>query len=178
TAKTFSADRYEIWTMQSGFHNVPKVNGVEQRAGREFKALNASYRTSASAAEFTLELAQAYPKEAGIASWLRTVRLVREKRGFVEIIDRFRLAAPAQDVATTLITPLRPEISGTGTISLRGLPFIRIHYDASKAAAAYEVIPIEDDQLRKVWGGELFRLTFAAKSAVSADTWTLRLERA
>ena len=38
TSKTFSAQRYEIWTMQSAYHNLPKVNGVMQREGREFRA--------------------------------------------------------------------------------------------------------------------------------------------
>ena len=28
SAKTFSSRRYEIWTMQSGYHNCPTVNGV------------------------------------------------------------------------------------------------------------------------------------------------------
>src|SRR5579862_6849676 len=30
TAKTFSADRYSIWTMQSAYHNLPTVGGVTQ----------------------------------------------------------------------------------------------------------------------------------------------------
>ncbi len=38
TAKTFSAQRYEIWTMQSAYHNLPTVNGVMQGAGRQFEA--------------------------------------------------------------------------------------------------------------------------------------------
>ena len=30
TAKTFSSRRYEIWTMQSGYHNLPVINGTDQ----------------------------------------------------------------------------------------------------------------------------------------------------
>ncbi|MBN1985680.1 MAG: heparinase II/III family protein, partial [Prolixibacteraceae bacterium] len=33
TAKTFSNRRYEIWTMQSQYHNLPKINGVDQKEG-------------------------------------------------------------------------------------------------------------------------------------------------
>src|SRR6185437_533365 len=33
TAKTFSSDRYSIWTMQSAYHNLPTVGGVMQHAG-------------------------------------------------------------------------------------------------------------------------------------------------
>jgi hypothetical protein len=28
TAQTFSAKRYEHWAFQSGFHNLPTINGV------------------------------------------------------------------------------------------------------------------------------------------------------
>ncbi|WP_259391711.1 heparinase II/III-family protein [Paenibacillus thiaminolyticus] len=39
TAKTFSPERYSIWTMQSGYHNVPTVNGAEQAPGRTFRSV-------------------------------------------------------------------------------------------------------------------------------------------
>ena len=38
TAKTFSARRYEIWTMQSAYHNLPTINGVQQKEGPAFRA--------------------------------------------------------------------------------------------------------------------------------------------
>jgi hypothetical protein len=37
TRKTFSSQRYEIWTMQSGYHQLPKINGVDQMQGRQYK---------------------------------------------------------------------------------------------------------------------------------------------
>ncbi len=42
-AKTFSPHRYEIWTMQSGFHNLPVINGKDQKEGKNFKAKNTSF---------------------------------------------------------------------------------------------------------------------------------------
>ena len=38
TAKTFSNARYEIWTMQSQYHNLPTINGICQQAGEEYCA--------------------------------------------------------------------------------------------------------------------------------------------
>ncbi len=43
TAKTFSSQRYEIWTMQSQYHNLPKINGVDQKDGRNFVATNTTF---------------------------------------------------------------------------------------------------------------------------------------
>ncbi len=44
TAKTFSSQRYEIWTMQSAFHNLPTINGVMQAAGRQYEARDAAFQ--------------------------------------------------------------------------------------------------------------------------------------
>ena len=38
TAQTFGPDRYEIWTMQSAWHNVPVIGGRDQRPGAEYAA--------------------------------------------------------------------------------------------------------------------------------------------
>jgi Heparinase II/III-like protein len=38
TAKTFSPRRYEIWTMQSAYHNLPTINGAMQNDGRQYEA--------------------------------------------------------------------------------------------------------------------------------------------
>lgn len=43
TAKTFSAQRYDIWTMQSAFHNLPIINGFMQKNGGNFKAAAVNY---------------------------------------------------------------------------------------------------------------------------------------
>ena len=38
TRKTFSPRRYEIWTMQSGYHNLPTICGTDQKDGVEYRA--------------------------------------------------------------------------------------------------------------------------------------------
>src|SRR6185369_12944547 len=43
SAQTFSSRRYEIWTMQSAYHNLPTIDGVMQGAGRQFAARSVSY---------------------------------------------------------------------------------------------------------------------------------------
>ena len=73
TAKTFSSKRYEIWTMQSAFHNLPTINGVMQAAGRQYEARDVSFHADDAAAEFSADLAAAYPKEAAVEKWRRTV---------------------------------------------------------------------------------------------------------
>src|SRR5690606_3238301 len=38
TGKTFSPQRYDIWTMQSAYHNLPSFGGVQQQPGAGFAA--------------------------------------------------------------------------------------------------------------------------------------------
>ena len=44
TSQTFSSRRYDIWAMQSAFHNLPTVNGQMQKDGRAFAAKNVVYQ--------------------------------------------------------------------------------------------------------------------------------------
>src|SRR5699024_8034732 len=57
TRKTFSPQRYEIWTMQSGWHNLPTFDGVMQLPGREYAAQDIQLGQGSISAE----LAGAYP---------------------------------------------------------------------------------------------------------------------
>src|SRR5437868_13875778 len=63
SAKTFSAQRYEIWPMQSAYHNLPTINGIMQGAGREDKVKDVSFGESAKRVSFSADIAYAYPTE-------------------------------------------------------------------------------------------------------------------
>ncbi|WP_239539595.1 heparinase II/III family protein [Microbacterium sp. B35-04] len=80
TLQTFGPDRYDIWTMQSGWHNVPVIGGLEQNPGAAFAASDVEVALGDDVAALTLELSGAYP---GAASWHRAVRLERPARRVV-----------------------------------------------------------------------------------------------
>ena len=70
TARTFSADRYDIWSMRSEYHNLPTINGVDQQAGGHFAAKALAYDEETG--KLTLDLTAAYPKEAGLVAYHRS----------------------------------------------------------------------------------------------------------
>ena len=43
TARTFNEERYDIWSMRSEYHNIPTINGVQQKPGRQFEARCVDY---------------------------------------------------------------------------------------------------------------------------------------
>lgn len=165
TAKTFSEQRYEIWTMQSDYHSLlPTVDGVQQLAGAQYAARQVEMRSDDAQASLTLDIAAAYPPEAKIAAWQRTVSLQRGQA--VIIIDRYALAAPASSLHMSLITPCQVDLTAPGQIRLGRRSFGEgltaaagvVHYDASRMVAHSERIPISDERMGAVWGDSLTRV--------------------
>jgi hypothetical protein len=94
TRKTFSADRYEIWTMQSAYHSLPTIGGVMQAAGRSFAARDVRYQMDEESAQLSLDLAGAYPPEAkpsrGCAASHCSVASAFEVRDSFELLEPVR----------------------------------------------------------------------------------------
>jgi hypothetical protein len=176
TAKTFGPHRYEIWTMQSGYHNCPTINGTMQSAGRRFAASDVRYRADDNAAEFHLNLATAYPAKAHVEHWNRTLRLNRTKNE-IEVSDEYALRQAAETITLTLMTPCVVSVGAPGELSLAlpsGKP-VRIHYDAQTLAPEVEEIRLEDARLRQSWGDRLFRILLRAKAPPSKASWATRI---
>jgi hypothetical protein len=179
TRKTFSSERYTIWTMQSGYHSLlPTVDGVMQAPGRSFAARDAAYEAGEDAAAFSLDIAGAYPPEAKLARWQRTISLHYGQA--VEIVDHCVLTEAASEIVLSLLTPCAVETETPGEIQLSEatLPGERhtgsgvVVYDAAKFALTTEEVAITDKRLGGVWGECLTRLVFTVQNPMSEDTWT------
>jgi len=173
TAKTFSSRRYEIWTMQSAYHNLPTIGGVMQGAGRQFEAAQVNYRSGDDGAEMTLSLAKAYPPEAGIREWMRTLRLDR-RRHEVTIRDQYSLAKAPSEITLTLMSVREPKPS-SGVIDY-GIG--RVSFDAKVFTPKVEEIKLEEGRLRSVWGPRLWRTLLVASPPPLQADWILRISAA
>jgi hypothetical protein len=176
TAKTFSPQRYDIWTMQSAYHNLPTINGVMQKNGREFAAKELGYEQTDVSAKFSLDIAGAYPSEAGVTSWKRTVQLHRGKS--LEIVDSYDLNKRAKDMTLTLMTPCDVTIVEPGKLMLKGAEGqfgqATIIYDAKKLKAVTEKVALDDERLSRGWDtNQLTRILLKATSPPKKDTWTV-----
>jgi hypothetical protein len=161
TAKTFSSKRYEIWTMQSAFHNLPTINGVMQAAGRQYEARDARFHADEASAEFSAELAAAYPVEAGVERWRRSVRLDRSANTIL-VTDRFALRGAPGKIEMNLMTPCTVRPDGARAVMLSGgmlgKASVRLAVEAAAAPVwSTEEIVIDDSRLRASWGNRLYR---------------------
>lgn len=149
TAKTFSDRRYEIWTMQSGWHNLPTFEGVMQRDGGAFTARDVEVSLEADRAVMAMDIAGAYPEEAGIRSYRR--RVVLEK-GRVVVIEDVHDGDRAAELTLMFAEP--PQIDGN-RIVLAGLAEIMLE---GAGEPRVETIEVNDARLRIAWPERLYRV--------------------
>lgn len=119
TARTFSSQRYELWFTKSEYHNLPIINGFGQKAGREYQAKNVKCISNEKETTLHLDIADAYPKEAGINSWRRSATLNRQNNK-VEISDEYDLAIKPKSLQQVFMTICQIDLSQKGKIFLRG----------------------------------------------------------
>lgn len=161
TARTFSAHRYDIWTMQSGYHNLPGFDGVEQKAGSQFAARDVAVSIDGDSPQISMDIAGAYPAEAGLGFYRRTVSL--EKGAGIRISDQFE-GTKAATLSLMLaeepkLSDGRIDIGSLGTITLTGA-----------GAMSVETITISNPRLRKAWPDRIFRVSVPL-AAKRLDLW-------
>ena len=172
TAKTFSDRRYEIWSNTSDYHNLPTINGKAQLPGPEFKAANELYKKSTDFSEFSLDIAGAYPKDAGVTSWLRTVRLIRGKE--VQLADNVILTK-FENVCQHFMTCFPVEIGKNGEVIIHsnGKDF-QITYDTKSLLPTVEKVEMaapEDKGVIQNWGNSIYRINFSyIKNSLKSET--------
>ncbi|MDE1178657.1 MAG: heparinase II/III family protein [Edaphobacter sp.] len=176
TAKTFSPQRYTIWTMQSAYHNLPTIGGVMQHEGRPYAASDITYSTGDDAARIAMNLATAYPPEAGATRWMREIVLDR-KANAVRLHEQFKLAKPTS-IALSFMTPRTPSESN-GAVTLHsakpGVKDVAIRFDAKALAFKSERIELEDASLRRSWGPALYRVLLTSTAPVAEGDWRFEI---
>lgn len=152
----FSSDRYKIWTMQSQYHNLPTINGVMQHEGGSYCARDVAFSLGQTDA-ITMDIAGAYPAQAGAARYVRRAELDREKKQ-VRITDRWELHK-AEALEMHFMTPHRPRITDTGLLISVGGGTVAIIYDTACWIPEIETRHLTDAKLTASWGSEMNRVT-------------------
>ena len=157
TAKTFSSRRYEIWTMQSGYHNLPVINGTEQMQGEKYKAKYSSFTASSKSATFSTDIAGAYTEKALVKSWIRSYTLNRGKSFIIN--DRFELNGNNGLTSSNLITYCKVSEVKAGLLRFEGDGFtLNMSYNPKIVKPSIEYIEITDRSLRRYWPNGVTRV--------------------
>jgi Heparinase II/III-like protein len=168
--KSFDAHRYEIPSTQSAYHNLPTIGGVQQGVGPMFRARDLAYESNDRWAQLGMELASAYPPESRLKSWRRTVRLDRVSH-IIDISDSYFLTEPVPDVTLNLMTACSVTQTGPGRLTLastQGAPATLIAFDAKLLIPSVESIPLDNTELKRNWGSQIFRIQLKTPGATAS----------
>jgi hypothetical protein len=168
-AKTFSPQRYELWFMNGQYHSLPTFDGADQRDGKRYASRDEAFDPQRN--EATMELAGAYAPEAGVRSFVRSVRLQEDA---LTVTDRLALDRE-QEVEFHLMLLEKP----TATVLADGstcLSFAcgRTLTLSGSAPLTVEVkeLPLTDDLMCRSWGQDvLYRL--CARVRTQGGAWQM-----
>ena len=167
TARTFSKDRYKLWFNTSPYHNLPTINGTEQGAGLQFTATNVNYLQKGNSSQLSMDIAQAYPTDAGIKSWKRTVKM--DKTRGITIDDSFLMSTALNSLTQSFMTVCDADLStpGKAAFTLPNNTKVYLDYDAAIwniSKQKMELTTPEDEGLKHSWDGKtIWRILLTAK---------------
>ena len=147
--KTFSPQRYEIWTMQSAWHNLPVFDpdgaAYQQQPGAEYAAADVTLADDLHS--ITMDIAPAYGSVPGLGYYRRTVNLTETGLTLRDETDY------PGTIALTLMTMEKPQAQGNA-LHLGSTAVIRF---SALPRLVTEAVPITDPRLRLAWPDTLYR---------------------
>lgn len=173
TRQTFSSERYNIWTMQSEYHNLPMINGVPQEYGSQYKATDVTFNPKKMT--FSSNIATAYPKEADVKKWIRSYTL---NNNALKIEDSFVLNKASKPNQINFLTWGAIDTSTPGIINIEvNKEKIRLTYDKNIFTPVVDPIYLDDPRLSSVWGKQIYRVSLNARQSPISGTYTYTITK-
>lgn len=180
TGRTFSDERYTLWFNTSAYHNLPEINGIQQKDGKQYAATNVRYNSDSKQSSLTMDIAGAYPPQAGVTIWERTVTL--HKKEGVEIRDHYSVKTAAP-VTQHFMTVCNADISRPGIIAftMPDQTKVNLLYDAAMwdiEKRPVELKQPEDEEIKMMWEGQTIeRISLKSKKALKEGSTTYRIQK-
>lgn len=146
TAKTFSKDRYDIWTMQSSYHNLPTIMGCDEKAGANYHVSNLDLQESNETNVISMNLATAY--DVDNIDYQRTISFDKSANE-VSLTDKTN----ASQVVLNFITYFEPKVNDSELL----IGDCRVVYEGA-TLQTIEELEINDDRLKQSWDKNLYRI--------------------
>jgi len=173
--EAYTAARYKF-SVQSAYHNLPTVGDVMQsNKDPKYRASDFHYSTNDSSASVSMNLATAYPEEAGISRWKRTLTLDR-------VANRIRLNEDFQlhkkvGVQLSFMTPCVPSRGPDGkmlfTPASASTRAVSISYNPTLIAPSIEKIDLTDEWLVSRWGKTIYRVLLTSTAPTDKGDWEI-----
>lgn len=169
TKDTFGEGRWGNWFVQSGWHNLPAINGCDQSHGEDFAA--SSFSAHRLRRGVSVDIAGAYPDSAFVKSWKLKYNLGKD--GSLQLTEKFSLSKVTEPAVLHFLVRGRPSLKDAGIMELAdGLVF---SYDPELLEASVEEKSLSGLGFSSRWGGNLYRISLKAKSLQKKGKYVLRV---
>lgn len=175
TKQTFSPDRYKLWVYNSQWHNCPTINGFQQKAGIAYTADNVSYTRKQKKAIFSMNLAHAYPEDAGINYWNRSL-IFDQSNGVISLNEAYNLKELKEPFVLNFISAIPARLENKGSVLLEGGNFsgtLRLKFDPD-LFEFMEEDKLIDDPVMSVWGKKIYHITLRSKSSLLKGAYKIQ----
>lgn len=173
--KFFGPERYSIWTMQSQYHNLPTINGVMQKEGKEFRAKDTRYLCEGNTSMLECDILTAYPGLESAGFYKRQVLLDRDNSQVVlkETCGNFR----DTELEMHFMTPRKIEAAEDGIRLHSDGGNVIMKFDISKYGIEVETIQLDDSKLMASWGDCIYRLTLKCREKQESHIFRIEPEK-
>lgn len=157
TSQSFSNRRFELMNCRSAYHNVPMVGGKEQKDGKLYRATEVSHVANDTLSSIAMNLEKAYPADAHVDAWRRTLSLNRA-HDCVEITEQVdRSNCPSSDVQVVLMAYGQPVLQQPGKVLLQE-GNVCLEYDAQSLSVSIEKVQMTDGIMKTQWKDNVYRI--------------------
>ena len=146
---------------------------MQSDKGPQYRASDLHYSTDDSIASVSMNLATAYPEEAGIIHWTRTLKLDR-RANRVHLNEEFQLhqkVAVQLSFMTPCVPTQRPEGKVLFTPADTSARAVSLGYNSALVTASIEKIDLTDDWLVSRWGKTIYRVLLTSTAPTDQGNW-------
>jgi len=171
--EAYTAPRYKF-SVQSAYHNLPTIGEVMQSNKKpQYRASDLHYSMDDSSASVSMNLATAYPDEAGVGYWKRTLTLDRVANR-IRLNEDFKLHKKAS-VQLSFMTPCVPSRAPEGKVLFApadtSAHSVSISYNSVLITPSIEKIDLTDDWLVSRWGKTIYRVLLTSTAPTDKGNW-------
>ncbi len=162
TSKSFSSQRFELMNCRSAYHNVPLINGFEQKDGVQYRADKAEHirenMGDGMVYGIQLDIQKAYPAEAQVKRWNRRLTLDCAKDE-VSVREIFSFVGQKSKAATELVLMCygEPSWDQAGQVLLADGK-VRLSIPKNLFTVAWEKVNMQDGIMKEQWNDNIYRL--------------------
>ncbi len=179
TRVTFSKERYRLMEQRSLGHNVPIVNQIEQRGGKEYQAGDVTFTSEPNRRILSMNLKNAYPERAAINSLERKILHTTGPKSSLEIQDTLDSSRKRCSLGIHLLStsePIETE-AGIWLLNSKNECPIRLEFDPFIVSCVVDYRQYDDRNLKNIWNGGLYTIDLGQTSDTGKMTIVFRFVR-